>query len=303
QVVSRAIFGWARSFVFVGDIGRTIKRYLLHDPFNPVSARELFSLWPELLKFGLFYLTLLSMAVNLGRSARGKKVLGMAAVAALPVLAFAIHWSGGDVERYLPLYPAFFLVFCISLTDLDALQWTKAIGCIFVMLLVVSNAFGMRTAAVQRTQTQTENRVNGLLPRLKGGSFIIVSHNLDDLVGFGRCFPFNPINRSGAFNVYPLLAPGSSDIAEWRQHFASRALHSWQAGGDIWISKRVFHQTPQADWNWVEGDDKRVSWSDLSPFFSRLQYGDSVGGDDGFVLLLPSTENQNLLESLSRTTP
>jgi hypothetical protein len=115
---------------------------------------------------------------------------------------------------------------------------------------------------------------------------------------FSRNFPFNPINRSGTLNLYPLLTPGNSDIATWREGFASQALHSWRDGGEVWISKRLFHPTPQADWNWVEGDDARVAWSDLNPFFSHFRYGESIGGDDGFVLLLHSSENQNLLAVL-----
>jgi hypothetical protein len=301
--VSRAIFGWPRSFVNLGDAGRVIKRYLLHDSFNPISARDLLLLWPELLKFGLFYLTLFSIAFNLGRFSRGRKALTMAALAVLPVLGFAIHWSGGDLERYLPLYPAFFLVLTISLADLTTLNWTKVIAWSFVLCVVVTNAVGLRSAVARRSSAQTENRVNGLLSRLSHTSLVIVSHNLDDLMEFSRNFPFNPINRSGALNIYPLLTLGNSDVGKWRESFASRALRSWRVGGDIWISNRLFHRTPQAEWNWVEGDDNRVSWSDLVSFFSHLQYGESIGGADGFVLLLPSAENQRLLSLLDVLSP
>jgi hypothetical protein len=235
---------------------------------------------------------------NLGRSSGGRKALSLLIIAALPVLGFAVYWSGGDLERYLPLYPAFFLVLAISLTHLKALNWTNAIAWTFVFCVVLANALSLRSAAVRRTQTQAENRVTALLPRLKDGSLVIVSHNLDDLIEFGGNFPFDPINRSGALNLYPILTPGNSDFGRWRENFASHAMHAWRTGGDIWISNRLFHPTPQADWNWVEGDDNRVSWSDLDPFFSRLKYGESIGGDDGFVLLLPSTENQNLLGAL-----
>jgi hypothetical protein len=292
--VSRAIFGWARSFIFMGNVGRTIKRYLLHDPFNPVSTRGLFLLWPELLKLGLFYLTLFSIAINLGRFPQGRKALAVGLIAALPVLGFAIHYDGGAVERYFPLYPAFFLLLSLSLADLKALNWTRVIAFVFVVCVVLTNAVGLRSAAIRNSQTRTEKRVAGLLPRLKDGSLVILSHDLDDLMEFRRNFLFSPINRSNVFNVYPLLSPGNSDVTEWQESFATRVLRTWQAGGDIWISRRLFHSVPQADWNWVEGDDKRVSWSDFAPFFSRLQYGESVGGDDGFILLLPSTENQTL---------
>ncbi len=296
--ISRTIFGWPRSFMNMGDAGRVIKRYLHGDPFHPVSAWDLVHLWPQLLTFVLFYLTLFSIAWNLGRNSRGRRLLVMAAVAAIPVLALAIHWSGGDLERYLPFYPAFFLVLSLSLADLKSPNWTKIIAWSFMFCIVLSNAVGLRSATVRRAQSQSENRVSGLLPRLSDASLVVVSHNLDDLMVFSRNFPFSPVNRTRALSVYPLVTPGNADVADWQERFASHALTVWRAGGNIWISDRLLHATPQTDWNWVEGDVNRVSWSDLGPFFSHLQYGENVGGEDGFVLLLPSTENQNVLGAL-----
>src|SRR6185369_11501883 len=48
---SRMVFGFARSFIYMGNDGVLFKRYLLHDPFNPVSLSDLvrFSLWKILL--------------------------------------------------------------------------------------------------------------------------------------------------------------------------------------------------------------------------------------------------------------
>jgi hypothetical protein len=298
--VSRSIFGWARSFLSLDDAGRIIKRYLVHDPFNPISSRDLIHAGPQLLKFVLFYMTLLAMIVNLRRFSHGRKALIVATVATMPVLGFAIHWSGGDLERYLPLYPAFFLALAISLNELKALSWRKAIAWTFVLCVVVTNAVSLRSAVAQQSQTQAENRVSDLLPRLNHGSLVVVSHNLDDLMEFTRNFPFSRINRSGSLNLYPLLTPGNSDVVSWRESFASRTLDTWRIGGDVWISKRLFHPVPQADWNWVEGDDNRVAWSDWNPYFSHFRYGQNLGGDDGFALLLHSTENQNLLAVLTR---
>jgi hypothetical protein len=296
--VSRSIFGWARSFLSMDDAGRIIKRYMLQDPFNPISSRDLIHIAPQVLKMALFYIALLAITVNLGRSSHGRKILFVATAAMLPVLGFAIHWSGGDLERYLPLFPAFFLALAISQDELKSLNWMKTVAWTFALCIVLTNAVSLRSAVALESQTQAENRVGDLIARLKPGSIVIVSHNLDDLMEFSRNFPFSRINRSRTINLYPLMIPGNSNVASWREDFASQAIHSWRGGGDVWISKRLFHPTPQADWNWVEGDDTQVSWSDLNPFFSTLRYGESIGGDDGFVLLLHSTENQNLLAVL-----
>jgi hypothetical protein len=301
--VSRTIFGWPRSFLALDEAGRVIKRIELGDPFHPVSSRDLFRLSYAGAALSLFYVSVVSIIFKLRRSWRGRKILLLAAMAAFPVLGFAMHWSGGDLERYLPLYPAFFLALGLSLADRDAWRATNAVAWTLVLCVVFSNSAGFGSNAVRRSQAQTEDRVHELLPRLRTGSLIIVSHNLDDLIELTRNFPFSAVNRSADVECYPLLTPGLSDIAGWREKFASRALRTWSGGGAIWISRRAFQPIPQTDWNWVEGDDRRVSWRELSAFLSRFQYGEAVGGDDGFVLLLPSIENRTSLALLGPREP
>ena len=295
--ISRAIFGWPRSFVDMGGTGMVIKRYMLHDSFNPVSSLDLLKLWPDLFKLCLFYATLFSITVSLWRSPQGRKALAIAAMSAAPVLGFAVYWSGGDLERYLPLYPVFFLVLGLSFADRKAVTWARATAGIFVVSLVLTNATTLRSAVVRKSHAQSEKRVDELVPRLKQGSAVVVSHYLDDLMTFNRNFPFNSINRNSNLEIYPLIAAGTSDVPRWRGLFAHRALSTWQEGGDVWISRRLLHRTPEADWNWIEGDNSRVSWMDLNSLFCRLQYGEVVSGDDGFVLLLPSSSNEYLLSS------
>ena len=104
---ARAVFGLARSFVFMGDDGLLFKRYLVRDPFNPVRVADLarLSLW----KLGFFYLLLAAVTGALSFSARGRRFLLLALVGGVPVVAFGLFWQGGDMERYMPLYPFFFL--------------------------------------------------------------------------------------------------------------------------------------------------------------------------------------------------
>jgi hypothetical protein len=221
--LARSIFGWSRSFIYMGDAGRTAKRYLLHDPFHTVTARDVFGLWPELLKLALFYATLFSIAIGLGHSSRGRRARTMAAVAALPILGFAVYWSGGDLERYLPFYPVFFLLLSFSLVDRNAPNWTKAMGCVFILCVVLTNAVSLRSATERGSRTQAEKRIEGLMPRWKPGSLAVVSHNLDDLMEFSRDVPVRAVHRPAEIRIYPLLIAGRSDL-QWRNHFASRAL-------------------------------------------------------------------------------
>src|SRR5215472_9093180 len=92
--LARAVFGFARSFIFMGNDGMVFKRFLVHDPFNKVSALDLLrlSVW----KLLLFYLFLGAVLFNLLRSIEAKRVLGLFALNALPVVGLAVYWQGGD---------------------------------------------------------------------------------------------------------------------------------------------------------------------------------------------------------------
>jgi hypothetical protein len=274
----------------------------VHDPFNPVSAVDILRLWPEFLKLALVYVTLAAIIVTLSFSKRGQRFLAFGMMAGLPVFAFGILWSGGDMERYLPLYPAFFLALAFSWSHVGARTWLRVTGVLLVLTVVGINAASLSGSVVHESQDKFVERVGDLLPRLSSSNpntRVFVSHWLDELPQFIRNFPFKPINRDGNLRVCPLLTPGAEDVPKWREDFASRALAIWHAGGDVWVSKRLLQQEPRANWNWVEGDDPRVSWLDLYHFFSSLEYGEGVGANDGFVLLAPSTENRMSLSIIA----
>ncbi len=100
-----------------------------------------------------------------------------------------------------------------------------------------------------------------------------------------------------------MITPGASDVARWRQGFLKTVESTWSKGGDIWLSKRLFASRPKAEWNWVEGDNPLVSWTDVFDLFSQLEVSQTVGGEDGFVILLPSEHNKNILRESARRTP
>ena len=112
--LARMVFGFPRSFIHMGNDGILFKRFLLNDPFNPVTAVDLvrLSLW----KLALFYLafgaTLLGLLV-----ARSRRMLVWLSIAALPLLLFAIKFDGGAIERYIPIYPAIFVALAWVLSD------------------------------------------------------------------------------------------------------------------------------------------------------------------------------------------
>ncbi len=291
--IGKMVFGFARSFVNMGNDGMLFKRFLVHDPFNPVSALDLLrlSLW----KLLAFYLFLLFLFLNLITSSKGKRVLALLVINCLPVIAFAVYWQGGDPERYLPLYPLIFIALAWSLDSAQTRRLLKYPLILFVAAMLSTNAFVMARPRLNRQQEAATARLGLLVPMLKPESRIFTANWQDDLVNFNRTFPFNPINRSSNLRIASLITPGEPEVARWQQEFDSQVESIWAKSGDVWISRRLLSPRPRSDWNWVEGDDPRVSWNDLYRYASKLELGQSVGGDDGFVLLLPTEQNKRYM--------
>jgi hypothetical protein len=290
--VSRVVFGAPRSMISLGNDGLLFKRFLIGDPFNAVSAFDLFrlSLW----KLGLFYLFALSIIIALFRDSGGRRLLALFALNAAPVLGFAVFFDGGAVERYLPLYPMIFLSLAFVLSN--SKRWLKAIALVFVVVASLTNVAFLAKPVVDRHQETVAARIVELQP-LKPASRIFTINQQDELLNFYRSFPFNPANQQGGLNVRPVAAIGTEQIERWREEFAAQTLASWQDEGDVWVSKRLFARRPLSSWYWVEGDDPRVSWKDLNEFFSQFDFERQAGGEDGFWLLSRSEKNEQLLKS------
>jgi len=291
---NRAVFGFAHSFIDMGRDGVLFKRFLLHDPYNPVSLAQLIrlSLW----KLAVFYVTLLTILVHLKRSGK-TNALAIATISAAPVLVFALFWFGGDIERYLPLYPAFFLAFGCAIEDAHH-AWIKALAIVLLLTMVVSNWLALSRHRLQQQQRVVEERVQPLLALLKPSSRVVEVDIHDDLVNFSRSFPRNPINRNSQFHGYPLLNPGTPQVRHWRENFADIVQKTWEAHGDVWISQRVLATAPRANWDWIEKADPNLTWNIVHDFFSPFDFGTASGGSDGFLLLLPTDKNRAIVTSL-----
>ncbi len=289
---SRVVFGLPRSMISLGNDGLLFKRFLLHDPFNSVSALDLFrlSLW----KLGLFYLFALSIVAGLFRNSQGKRLAALMALNAIPVLGFAVFFDGGSMERYFPLYPAFFLSLAFVLSS--GARWLKTVALTFIAVILLTNIAFLASPVIDRHQETVAARISELQP-LKPASRIFTLNQQDELLNFYRSFPFNAVNQQGGLNVRPVLAIGTEQIDRWREEFAAQSIASWQSDGDVWVSNRLFAERPRRDWYWVEGDDRRVGWKDLNEFFSQFEIARQAGGEDGFSLLGRSEKNEQLLKS------
>jgi len=295
---TRTIFGLARSFINMGQDGVLYKRFLLHDPYNPVSLSQLVRL--SILKLGVFYLLMLAMVWELGR--RRRSVLAFFALGMLPVITFGLYWYGGDVERYLPLYPFFFVGLGCAL-EASRQLWARTIALVFLLVVIISNLSVMSAFSIHRQGKRSEDRLQALLPVYKPHSRIVLVDIHDELENFSRSFPLQPIVNRSDFFFYPALNPGTPQNLHWKQEFSKTTSRAWSEGGDIWLSKRFFDQKPGSDSAWVEGDDKHVKWTDVYRFFREVDTGISVGANDGFVLLMPDDKNHKLVDALADSDP
>lgn len=288
----RTIFGLARSFVNMGQDGVLYKRFLLHDPYNRVSIMQLLRL--SIFKLAMFYLLVLTMVWMLWMRRSSRPILLVFVLGAVPVLMFGLYWYGGDVERYLPLYPFFFLALASAL-DQRPPKWVQAIAVIFLATAIVSNVSAMSMLTLKHEQRLSEERLQALLPTYKPHSRVVVVDIHDELENFSRNFPLLPVVNQTDLRIYPALNPGTPQTLHWRREFAQTVFAVWDQGGDIWLSKRFFEPRPRPNSLWVEGDDARLKWRDVYTFFSRFDLGQPLGGQDGFVLLAPDQKDRALL--------
>jgi hypothetical protein len=295
--LARVVFSLPRSFIHMGRDGVLFKRFLLHDPFNPVSLVDLvrFSLW----KLLLFYLGLAALGITLLFSSR-RRMLWLLLATAAPLLLFAIRIEGGAIERYLPIYPVIFISLALSLGAIRAPRALQALPVLFFIVAAVANSTAMAGFVLDRQNQKTAERVQAIVPHLKPNSWLVTANLQDDLVNFQASFPFHPVNQHNNYRVYQLIVLNTDQAAHWREEFVAKVQEAWAKGGDAWLSKRLFSARPEAAWNWVEGDDPRVRWGDIYNYFSQFETGVLAGGADGFVLLEQSEKNAKLLNSTRR---
>ena len=300
--IPRTVFGFARSFISMGNDGIIFKRFLSQDPFNPVSLSQLFrlSLW----KLGLFYVFFTAISVNLLRFRTGRRILSLLIISMIPVMALAILLEGGAVDRYLPIFPFIFLALAFSLSSDRSLRGLNIAALIFFVAATITNVSVLAKPVLKKQQEMSAARIRELQPRLKPESMLLTANLRDGLVNFNRSFPLHPINldKEHWLRVGSVIAPGAENMSRWRKEFASSVLLTWQKGGDVWISRRVLSPRPLPEWGWVESDDPRVSWTDVYNFFSKLEIEDTLGGDDGFMLISPSPYNEKILKDWAQST-
>jgi general stress protein CsbA len=110
--VPRTVVGFGRSLVNMDRLGLVAKRYLIHDAYNPTTVADVAR--AGLFRLAALYAVLAVMAVALAVRPAGRRALALLVLTAIPVVGFALKWQGGDLERYLAMFPALFLAIGVS---------------------------------------------------------------------------------------------------------------------------------------------------------------------------------------------
>jgi hypothetical protein len=266
------------------------KRYLVQDPYNPVRLGELIRV--SLAKLTLFYAVMLSTIVALLREKAGRRMLVLLMLGGVPVLAFAVAWQGGDVERYLPIYPLIFSAWALVLGSDRPVRFAPWLLLVLVGVLSIENLSALSKTARHRRRERLSHRVEGALPFLSSDDRVFVVDQRDPLFQ-GRDDPLFPISR--AVRLRSLIPMGHETAPRWRESFAHSVREVWASGGSVWITSRVLSPRPEADWGWVEGGEKSIPWSDIPAFFTPFSLGLSSGDEDGFALFPRTPDNEVLL--------
>jgi hypothetical protein len=290
----RIATGLPRSLLSLGKDGVLYKRYLKHDPYAPVAITDLItaSLW-KILAFDFFLVCLLYELLR--RSQSGWPLLLLLA-GACPVIFFAVFlFEPSMPERYLPALS--FLIISIGYVLRDLLKTrrtTQFIVAGFLACVVVNNAYTFAAPRISGQERSSWHRLAGLRDSLTNSDVVVVMTNQDEILDL-MGHPFSAFNRPEPIRIYDVIEPATVRCLQWREEFADKALKVWDQGGQIWISKRLWINRPRPDWEWVEGDDPSVTWTEVPLFFSPLQTDTDSGGEDGFYHLTRNSVNWNYL--------
>jgi hypothetical protein len=295
----RVATGLPRGLMDLGETGIELKRLALHDPYNPIGAGDLLhtSLW----KLAMFYAGMAWLVWLLYRQRDGWIVLlpFLLSAGLLLFLGLALFEPGAS-ERWLPGFPVLLAAFAFTFRGARLMSPRTGLLAAFLAIIAVSNVAAYATPGEPGADNSTVSRMLSLKPVLRPNSMVALLSINDGITGFFSRFPFHPLNPLGNGNpmqFYFLTEAGNVNSARWRQNFADHGRKAWQDDGDVWISKRMLAARPQADWNWVEGDDPYLRWRDISGFFTPFALDGDVGGPDGFVRIAHTPQNQQRLDA------
>jgi hypothetical protein len=209
-----------------------------------------------------------------------------------------VLFEAGSIERYLPLYPFIFLAWGYVLARPEGKPYAKFLLLFLLIVMAIVNVSAMRRGTLERQKAEALARIRNLVPTLGPNSVLFAINEQDNLAVFCQNFFLDPVISEHEWQYYDVLEINAARLSTWREDLARRVLWNWNHGGSVWLPLRLFHDKPDPQWKWVEGDDLRIHWSDLPAFFSQFNLGTRMDGEDGFVSLPDNPANRQILSSL-----
>jgi hypothetical protein len=287
---SRMVFGFVNSFVELGNLGLIMKRYIIHDTLNPASLTEFAGrLWIV----AAFYLALVTLFLRSTRIPDGCRLAAVSLLSFAPVIIFAIYWQGRDTERYLSLYPA--LIILGSFVAASSNRPGKTIMALCAAYLILHNTTALWHGTISDKNQETLARIAPLAEIAPPGSRIGVLKD-SALVRLPWDLPFQYDKNKLAVHV--VINLGMDKTPVWKKLLKEEVDKTWSQGGEFWISNRLVVEKPLSSWEWIEGEDRSIRWSDVTGTFKRFAYDKSIGGSDGFTRLEQSEANRAVLQGL-----
>lgn len=297
QRLVRMATGLPRSFLAMHDEGVMLKRFYVHDPYAHVSFSRLAVsyLW----KLAIFYAFALSLICALWRN-EAKPLLLVAVIAVAPVLIFAtMIFEPGSPERYLSIFPFVVIAMAYALSSAAVPRLARGAVAGFALLAIALNATMLSSKAVQASYRPAAERAASLQGKVTSRGLVALVTLADDLYQFSGSDPYDPVNRRQRLPVYSVVEVANIRVLTWKQRFARRTLDTINQASDVWVSKRLLAARPDPSWKWTEGDDRRISWKDLTPVFQQFSYSEDVGGADGFLKFAPTPKNLEELQLMA----
>jgi hypothetical protein len=290
--IIRLFFGLPRSLIAMNNEGIIFKRFLFHDPYAKVTWLDILRV--SLAKVVIFYLAAAFLIRRLLVSVTGRRVFFIFVVALIPNLLLAIAFESGSIERYLAIFPFLFLSAAVVMSEWPSSSFTAVGIALLICALSIDNAASLSANSIESSLRQENTRIV-VLSQCKSSDIVFLLTAQDGLFAM-RYRPFDTSDKKLPYLV--TVEPLGGDIAAWRSKFAASALGTWHKGGSVWVTSRVLAKTPKPRWNWVEGDDSRISWTAVHIFFEQLDPGETMGDSDGIFRIVPSERNRQLLSGL-----
>jgi hypothetical protein len=198
----------------------------------------------------------------------------------------------------MPLYPFIALASAYGLSQLATKKPGPIIILVFLVLVIILNGALLSRPVINSEIAPAAARLESLRGKVTPQGLVALVTLQDSVYQLLTSYPFHPANRQETLPAYDVIVIANERIVLWQQDFAKRALDTLQRSQSVWISKRFLADRPEPAWTWTEGDDRRITWTQLPPFFRQFTYSESVGGPDGFLKLEPSPENISKLKAL-----